>query len=77
MNKLIKLIEQEFEELEKGIIFPNTNLSDVLNLDSMSILVLIICIEDEYGVVLQDDEIKQSRTFEDLNNLIIQKTIVN
>lgn len=77
MEELIKLIHQEFDEVDKSLILPDKNLSDIIQLDSMGMLILIISIEDSFGVVLSDEEIKRSKTLREINTLILQKKTEN
>lgn len=44
-------------------------LGDLPELDSMAVVTLVTAIEDQYGVLVEDDEIS-AETFETLGNLV-------
>jgi len=73
MEKLIECFVDAMEcsgELTKDLEFKNCS---EIEWDSLGFLTLVANVEEEFGVVLKADDIKSSRTIEDLYNLIMTK----
>ena len=71
MHKVKSIIAQQLNA-EDNLIQPKTTLDD-LGLDSLSLLELIMCLEMEFDITVDDEEIAALRTVEDLLNLMEQK----
>jgi len=59
--------------LEVGIIKEEVNIADTPQWDSMAILSFIGFVEDQFGLVLEGDQIAKVKTFKDLFDLIGDK----
>lgn len=68
-----KEIENEFEELEKGTLTPQTNYREIKDWSSMHALIIIALIDSEYDVLLKGDDLKETQTIQDLFNLVQSK----
>lgn len=66
----IKKIENEFEELEKGALTPETNYREIEDWSSMHALIIIALIDSEYDVLLKGEDLQQTSTIQDLFNIV-------
>lgn len=73
ISEFIKKIENEFEELEKGTLTPHTNYREIEDWSSMHALIIIALIDSEYDVLLKGDDLKETKTIQDLFNLVQSK----
>lgn len=73
IEEFISKIEAEFEEIEKGILEPQSIYKDFIHWSSMNSLILIILIESEYNVLLNDNDFSKSSTVEDLFNIVQER----
>jgi acyl carrier protein len=63
---LISLFETEFEEIEKGVLSPQSNFKKEIRWDSMNSLIFIIAVEVKFGVLISDEEISKLNTINEL-----------
>ena len=74
IKTFIENIENEFEELKKGTLTPQTNYREIEDWSSMHALIIIALIDSEYDVLLKGDDLKGTQTIQDLFNLVLLKT---
>lgn len=73
MEKLFECFTNAMEctgDLSKDLIFKDC--PEIL-WDSLGFLTLVANVEEEFGVILKADDVKSSKTIEDLYNLILTK----
>lgn len=73
INKFIIDFIDQFEELDANIITPNTVFKELDEWSSLSALSIIAMADEEYGVMLKGEEIRNAVTVEDLFNIIKSK----
>lgn len=73
VEEFIKLIEVEFEELEKGTLNAESSFRDIEDWSSMHALIIIALIDSEYDVLLNGDDLKSAVTIQDLFDIVISK----
>ena len=73
VEELIRLLEEQFEEFEQGVLKPGTHFADVIEWSSMNGLYLIALIKNEYNIMLKSDELKQCVSPNDLAVIINEK----
>lgn len=56
--------------VDKGTISSNTNVVDQPYWDSMAIMSFMAMVEEKFGIVLNNEQIKQANTFGDLSKLV-------
>ncbi|MBN2680963.1 MAG: acyl carrier protein [Bacteroidales bacterium] len=66
-------IEDEFEDLEKGKLKPESNFREFFDWNSINALIFIALVDSEYDVTITPDDIRNSETIMDLFNTIIAK----
>ncbi len=66
IEELIAIIEQEFTEMPKGILKPESLYKDIIGLSSINALILIALIDNAYDVILTAEDIKKCVTLQEL-----------
>ena len=67
-----KMLSEEFE-IEIDEIKPENNFHQILNLDSLDYVDLVVIVSENFGVVLNADDIKKIQTFNDFYTCIENK----
>ncbi len=70
INSFIEKLEEEFEDLPKGSLKPQTSFLDIEDWGSMHALIIIALIDTEYDVMLTGEDIKTLTTIEELFKLV-------
>jgi acyl carrier protein len=73
INEFVKVFETIFEDVEKLKIEPTCEFKQLSYWDSLAVLNCIAIIEENYGVLLSANDIKGSKTVEDLYSIVHQK----
>lgn len=68
-------IEEEFDDLEKGILKPDSIFRDHFDWNSINALIFIALVDTEYDITITPDDIRSSETIQDLFNIVLQKKI--
>jgi len=66
----IRKLEDEFEDIPKGTMLPDSPISDFIEINSLNILVISTIYEFEYNKVVEFEKIKKAETIQDLYNLL-------
>ena len=71
INVFIEKFSNQFEETSPDQFKPETNFrSDLDEWDSLTALAIIAMVDAEYNVVLKGSDIRESKTIEDIFNLV-------
>ena len=70
IEKFIKDIEAEFDDLEPGKLTPESNFRDAFEWNSINALILIALIKTEYNVSINAEDIQKSKTVNDLFDIV-------
>jgi acyl carrier protein len=70
VNEFIKLLENEFEDVEPGMLSTDMNYRDIPDFSSMHALILIALVDSEFDVLLNGEDLKSVNTIEELFNLV-------
>lgn len=70
IEDFITRIEEDFDDLEPGVLKPESNFRDVFEWNSINALMLIALVKTEYDVTINANDIAQSRTVSDLYNIV-------
>jgi acyl carrier protein len=73
IEEFIQKIEEEFPEMPKGQLTPETKFRDEMDWDSVNALVFIAMVNVEYDVALIADEFVNSYTIQDVYDVIKKK----
>jgi acyl carrier protein len=73
IEEFIKGVEEEFEDMESGLLKPDSVIREHFNWDSISALIFIAHINVEYDVVVSADDLVNSLTVQNLYNLVTSK----
>jgi acyl carrier protein len=73
IKEFIKKIEAEFEDLEPGKLKPESNFREIFEWNSVNALIIIALVNTEYNVVITAEDLRKSKTVNDLFNVIVKK----
>ncbi len=73
IKDFIKNLAEQYEDVELSEFAPETKFKEFDEWSSLTSLSIIAMIDDEYGVVVKGDEIRQAMTVQDLFDIIIAK----
>jgi len=70
-----RLLDASDEELDASTIAPDTRLKEDLGLGSLQAITLVMDLEEEYGMVVEDEELEGLATVGDLRDLVASKLV--
>ena len=70
INDFVKNFEHQFDEVEKGSITADTDFRELDEWSSLTALSIIAMIDEEYDVAIKSDDIKASKTVQDLFDIV-------
>lgn len=73
LNEFVALFAEQFDETDASEITASTNYHDLDEWSSLIALSVIAMVDEEFDVALKGDDVKNSRTVEDLFNRVIAK----
>lgn len=73
IEEFIKGVEEEFEDMEQGILKPFSTINEHFTWDSINALIFIAHVNVEYDVVINADDLVNSNTVQDLYNIVSSK----
>lgn len=68
LNDFIEKIAEQFEETDKEIFTPETHFKELEDWSSLTALSVIAMIDEEYGISVKSDDLKNAQTVEELFN---------
>ena len=74
IKDFIARLEEEFDDLQPGVLKPESNFREAFEWSSVNALILIALVKTEYDVTINAADITQSRTVSDLFSIIQQRT---
>ncbi|NMC57182.1 MAG: acyl carrier protein [Eubacteriaceae bacterium] len=72
LQKVKKIISEQLE-VDQSVLSENTSFIDDLGADSIDLLELVLAFEDEFGIQIDEDDIKNIRTVGDIVEYIENK----
>ena len=72
LQKVKKIISEQLE-VDQSVLSQNTSFVDDLGADSIDLLELVLAFEDEFGIQIDEDDIKNIRTVGDIVDYIENK----
>ncbi len=72
LQKVKKIISEQLE-VDQSVLSENTSFIDDLGADSIDLLELVLAFEDEFGIQIDEDDIKDIRTVGDIVEYIENK----
>lgn len=70
IEDFITRIEEEFDDIQPGTLKPASIFREVFEWNSINALIMIAMVKTEYDVVINADDIANSKTIEDIYKLI-------
>ena len=73
-NELVRhLVEASDEEVRPEDVTRETSLREQLDLGSLQAITLVMDLEENFGIVVEDEELEQLETVGDIHDLILSK----
>ncbi|MBL4668538.1 MAG: hypothetical protein JKY30_04680 [Flavobacteriales bacterium] len=72
-NEFVRLLENEFEDVEEGSLKPDSSYREIPNFSSMYALIIIAFIDNEFDVLLTGEDLRSTETIADLYAIIQKK----
>jgi acyl carrier protein len=73
IEDFIARIEEEFDDLEPGMLKPESNFREVFEWNSINALILIALVKTEYDVAINAEDITKSKTVNDLYHIVQER----
>ncbi len=73
IEEFIANVENEFEDLEKGTLEPESNLREKFTWDSVNALIFIAHVNVEYGVVINAEDLTNAITVQSLFDMVKER----
>jgi acyl carrier protein len=73
IQEFISIIEEEFDEVEKGTLEASTSFRQMEGWSSMHALILIALVDNHFDVLLTGEELRGLDTIKDLFDLLASK----
>ncbi len=70
LNGFIENFAEQFEDLKASDLKPDTVYKDLDEWSSLEALNVIAMVDEEYGITIKGDDIRKSKTIEDLFNAV-------
>ena len=75
MEKFLENFAAQFEETDDTLITEDTYFKELEEWSSLISLSVIAMVDEEYGITLKGDDIRNSKTIKDLFNIVQSKTL--
>ena len=73
IQDFITRIEEEFDDLEPGVLKPESNFREVFEWNSINALILIALVKTEFDVAINANDIATSKTVNDLYSIVQER----
>jgi acyl carrier protein len=73
VQDFIARIEEEFDDLEPGVLKPESKFREAFEWNSINALILIALVKTEYDVTINAIDITKSKTVNDLYSIILER----
>lgn len=70
IQDFINRIEEQFEDLPKGVLKPESEFRQVMSWNSINALIIIALIQTEYNVVIDAEDLRKAKTVKDLYQIV-------
>lgn len=70
IEEFISHLEEEYEDIPKGVLKPESNFREIFEWNSINALILIAMVKTEYDVTVNAQDIAESKTIQDLYRII-------
>lgn len=73
LQEFVRNFANQFDDTDVELFFPSTKFRDLEEWSSLIGLSVILMIDEEYGITIGADEMKQAQSIEDLFNIVKAK----
>ncbi|MBL7138700.1 MAG: acyl carrier protein [Bacteroidales bacterium] len=70
IEEFIQLVEEEFDDLDPGLLLPESKFREKFEWNSINALILIAVVKTEYDVILTADDLIRSVTVQNLYDIV-------
>ena len=70
VDDFIKKMENEIDEIAPGVLKPDTHFREISEWSSMHALIIIALVDADYDVTLTGEDLRNSKTVNDLFNIV-------
>jgi acyl carrier protein len=70
IQNFIKKVAEQYDETDSVDFKPDTEFKKLVDWSSMVALSIIAMVDDEYDIIIEGDDIRNSETIEDLFNIV-------
>lgn len=70
IHKFIKEFEDQFEKIQPGTISPATDFKNIEGWDSLTAMLVIEMINDQFGKIISANDLRECKTVQDLFNRV-------
>lgn len=70
VEEFILKIEEEFEDIERNTLKPESNFREFFEWNSINALIIIAMVKTEYDVTLNADDLTKAKTINDIFNVV-------
>lgn len=74
LKEFIEKFAEQFEETEQSSFSADTNFKELDEWSSLMSLAIIAMVDEEYGVRIKGDDIKNANTIEELFKLVLNRS---
>jgi len=73
VEEFISKLEEQFDDLPKGKLKPDHNFREIFEWNSINALIVIALVQTEYGVMIDAEDLRKSKTLNDIYRIIDQR----
>ena len=73
IDQFIRSIEDQYDDVERGKIKPDSKIREAFEWNSINALIIIALIKTEYDVDIDAEDLREAQTIQDLFNLIVKR----
>lgn len=73
LQEFVQNFADQFDETDAAVFTPETKFRDLDEWSSLIGLSIILMVDEEYGITIGADDMKQAQTIEDLFNIVHAK----
>ncbi len=73
IEEFISKLEEQFDDLPKGKMQPDSNFREIFEWNSINALIVIALVQTDYGVMIDAEDFRKAQTVNDIYSIIEQR----
>lgn len=73
IKEFISKLEEQFDDLPKGKMQPESNFREIFEWNSINALIVIALVQTDYGVMIDAEDFRKAQTVNDIYSIIEQR----